>query len=76
MNRSELTKVLAKKHGFTRAFAGRVFDTVLETIRCEVAGGGMVRIRNFGTFRAGKSDGKVRAKFNDSRNFFRVASEG
>ena len=76
MNIEEMTDVLAKKHGFTKAFAGRVFDTVIETIRAELVADRPVKIRNFGTFEARESYGKVRAKFDDSPNFFRVAREG
>ena len=76
MNIEELTSVVAKKHGFTKAFAGKVLGTVVETVRAEVAAGRVVKIRNFGTFEARESYGKVRAKFDDSPNFFRAASEG
>ncbi len=33
--------------------------------------GRIVRHRNFGTFQAKKSHGQVRAKFDDSKNFFK-----
>ena len=72
MNRGELIGVLAEKHGFSKAFAGRVLTTVIETVRAELAGGGKVRIRKFGTFQARESHGKVRAKFNDAEKFFGV----
>ena len=71
MNINELTKVVAKKHGITKAFAGQIVQTVIETIRAEIKDGGMVRIRNFGSFEARESHGKKRAKFEDSENFFR-----
>jgi len=70
MNRSELSALLAKKHGFNKAFAARVLSTVLETVRSELTKGNRVRLRNFGTFQARNSRGKVRAKFIGSKNFF------
>jgi nucleoid DNA-binding protein len=71
MNVEELSETLAKRHGFTENFAGRVVRTVIETMRAEIKGGGIVRIRNFGTFEARESHGKRRAKFTESKNFFR-----
>jgi len=71
MNRSELAALLAKKHGFNKAFANRVLSTIIETIRDELTKGNRVRLRNFGTFQARNSRGKVRAKFNSSKNFFK-----
>lgn len=76
MNVEELRDVVAKRHGFTKAFAGRVLGTVIETIRAELVAGRAVRIRNFGSFEARESYGKVRAKFDDSPNFFRAGSKG
>ena len=76
MNVEELTEVVARRHGFTKAFAGRVLRTVIETIRTELRAGRPVWIRNFGTFEARESYGKVRAKFDDSENFFREGTEG
>lgn len=76
MNVEELSAALAKRHGFTKAFAGRVLGTVIETIRAELRAGRPVRLRNFGTFEARESYGKVRAKFDDSENFFREEAEG
>ena len=70
MNVRELTDVVAKQHGFTKAFAGRVVRTVIETIREEVKAGRPVKIRNFGTFEARESYGEIRAKFEDSPKFF------
>jgi nucleoid DNA-binding protein len=72
MNRGELIEVLANKNGFTKAFAGRVLTTVIETIRAEVAAGGEVRIRKFGAFQGRGSHGRVRAKFDDAEKFFGV----
>ena len=70
MNIEERTSVVAKKHGFTKAFAGRVLGTVVETIRAEVKAGRPVKIRKFGTFRARTFYGETRAKFEDSPKFF------
>lgn len=71
MNIRELTKVISKEHGLSKAFTRRILKTVLETIRKELKKNRPVRFRNFGTFRACKSHGKVRAKFDDSENFFK-----
>ena len=70
MNRRELSTRLAKKHGFNMAFAERVVSTVFESIRDEDSRGNRVRIRNFGTFEARPSRGKIRAKFTGSKNLF------
>ena len=71
MNLEDLSEALAKRHGFTERFAGRVVRTLIETIRAELKAGGDVRIRNFGTFEARKSHRKRRAKFTASKNFLR-----
>ena len=71
MNVKDLRKVLMKKHGFSKAFSERVLSTVLETIRSELAAGQSVKIRNFGSFRIRKINGKARVEFEDSPNFFR-----
>jgi nucleoid DNA-binding protein len=71
MNVEDLSEALAEHHGFTKAFSGRVVRTLFETIRSEIKAGGVVRIRNFGTFDSRTSHGKPKAKFTDSKNFFR-----
>jgi len=71
MNIRELTQVISEKHGLSKALSRRILKTFLETIRKELKQKHMVRLRNFGTFRARKSHGKVRAKFDDSKNFFK-----
>ncbi|MBA7495212.1 hypothetical protein ES702_05792 [subsurface metagenome] len=71
MNMTDLTEVISKEHGLSKAFSNRILKTVLNTIRKELKQGNLVRLRNFGTFRAQKSHGKLRAKFDDSKNFFR-----
>ena len=71
MNFSELARVLSKRYGFSKAFSCRNLKTILETIRKELKHGRMVRLRNFGAFQARKTYGKLRAKFDDSENFFR-----
>lgn len=71
MNYRELAGAVRKEHGFSKALSGRIVDTVIESIRDEVKRGGMVRLRNFGTFRARVRYGKRRAEFDDSENFFR-----
>ena len=71
MNIRELTQVISKKHSLSKALSNRILKTVLETIRKELKKNRLVRFRNFGTFRARKSHGKLRAKFDDSKNFFK-----
>ena len=71
MNMTELTEVIAEEHNLSKAFSNEILKTVLETIREELKQNHLVRIRNFGTFQARKSHGKVRAKFDDSKNFFK-----
>ena len=71
MNVAELTEVISKEHGLSKAFSNRILKTVINSIRKELKQNHLVRLRNFGTFRAQKSHGKLRAKFNDSKNFFK-----
>ena len=71
MNTKELTELISKEHGLSKALSNRILKTVLETIRKELKKNLPVRFRNFGTFQARKSHGKVRAKFDDSKNFFK-----
>ena len=72
MNIGELSEVIAKEHGLPKGFSRRILKTVLNTIRKELKPGHLVRLRNFGTFRARRSHGKWRAKFDDSKNFFKI----
>ena len=71
MNIAELAEVISKEHYLSKASSNRILETVLNTIRKELKQGHTVRLRNFGTFSARKSHGKLRAKFDDSKNFFR-----
>ena len=68
---TDLTEVISKEHGLSKAFSNRILKTVLNTIRKELKKNRTVRLRNFGTFEARKSHGKKRAKFDDSKNFFK-----
>jgi len=70
MNHRELAEEIRKNHGLSWAESSRILETVIETIRDQLKQGHLVRLRNFGTFQARKSHGKVRAKFNASKNFF------
>ena len=74
MNITELAGTIAKEHGLSRALSGRILKTALGTIRKELKRGHLVRLRGFGTFQARKSHGKLRAKFDDSENFFKTYS--
>lgn len=69
---AELTHVISKRYFLSKAISEEILKTVLETIREELKQKHLVRLRNFGTFQARKSHGKVRAKFNDSKNFFKL----
>ena len=71
MNIAELTNVISKEHDISKALSNRILKTVLNTIREELKHKRLVRLRNFGTFQARKSHGKIRAKFDDSKNFFK-----
>ncbi len=71
MNHRELAEVIRKDHGLSWAESSRILETVIETIRAQVKQGHLVRLRNFGTFQPRKSHGKIRAKFNASKNFFK-----
>ena len=69
MNREGIARALSKEYGFPKSLSREVLGTVLETIQAEVKKGRLVRFRNFGTFRAKMSRGKLRAKFYASKNF-------
>jgi len=71
MNLKDLARVLSKEHHLSRALANSILQTILRTIASELKSGRRVRLRNFGTFQARKSHGKLRAKFDDSKNFFK-----
>lgn len=71
MNITELVEVISKEHNLSKAFSVRILETVLKTIRKELKQNRMVRLRNFGTFTTRKSHGALRAKFDDSKNFFK-----
>ena len=51
MNRIELVETLAAKHELSKAEAGRVLDTLLETIVGTVKKGNTVSLVGFGTFK-------------------------
>ena len=72
MNHRELAEEIRKNHGLSWAESSRILETVIETIRGQLKQGHLVRLRNFGTFQARKSHGKIRAKFNASKNFFEL----
>ncbi len=70
MNITELALVISEEHSLSKSFSIRILKTALNTIRKELKQNRMVRLRNFGTFQAKKSHAKLRAKFDDSKNFF------
>lgn len=51
MNRIELVETIATKHELSKAEAGRVLDTLLETIVGTVKTGNTVSLVGFGTFK-------------------------
>jgi len=51
MNRVELIEVLAERHELSKAEAGRVLATVLDTVVTTVKKGGTVSLVGFGTFK-------------------------
>jgi DNA-binding protein HU-beta len=51
MNRIELIETLADKHQLSKAEAGRVLDTILDTIVGTVKKGDAVTLVGFGTFK-------------------------
>lgn len=70
MNFKDLSLVLSKEYGFSQTLSSQVLETILKTIVNELKNNRSVRLRNFGTFQAKESHGKLRAKFDDSKNFF------
>ncbi|MBI4656452.1 MAG: HU family DNA-binding protein [Elusimicrobia bacterium] len=71
MNLKDLARILSKEYHLSRSLVNSILKTILKTIVSELKKSNLVRIRNFGTFRARKSHGKLRAKFDDSKNFFK-----
>jgi len=71
MNSKELARILSKEYHLSQDLSNQILKTILKTIISELKKSNLVRIRNFGTFRARKSHGKLRAKFDDSKNFFK-----
>ena len=71
MNLKELARVLSKEYHLSQDFSNQILKTILKTIALELKNGHLIRLRNLGTFSARKSHGKLRAKFDDSKNFFK-----
>jgi len=71
VNSKELSRILSKEYHLSQALSNQILKTILKTIVSELKKGNLVRLRNFGTFQAKKSHGKLRAKFDDSKNFFK-----
>ena len=71
MNLQQITKIISREYNLPKTLSENILKTILETIRQELKQNRIVRIRNFGTFQTRKSHGKLRAKFNDSKNFFK-----
>ncbi len=71
MNIKGLARTLSKEYHLSQDLSNQILQTILKTIALELKNGHLVRLRNFGTFSARKSHGKLRAKFDDSKNFFK-----
>jgi len=51
MNKAELIELLATKHSLSKAEAGRILETLLDTVVTTVKKGGSVTIPGFGSFK-------------------------
>ncbi len=71
MNLQQITKIISREYNLPKTLSENILKTILETIRQELKQNRIVRLRDFGTFQSRKSHGKLRAKFNDSKNFFK-----
>jgi DNA-binding protein HU-beta len=54
MNRADIVGKIAEATGMTRAEVSTVFEGILKLITAELAHGGTVELRRFGTFRIAK----------------------
>jgi len=72
MNKQQLINQISRQHGHTKAETQRILNSILQTIKIELVKGHLLRLRNFGTFRVRKSRGQRRAKFDPSKNFFKL----
>lgn len=54
MNRAEIVEQISNAIGMTRKEVSEVFERVLKLIEDELANGGVVELRRFGTFRCVK----------------------
>lgn len=71
MNSKELARILSKEYHLSQDLSNQILKTILKTIVSELKQDHRVRLRNFGTFSARKSHGKLRVKFDDSKNLFK-----
>lgn len=54
MNRTELLEIIASKTDVSKASAGRMLDTLIDTIQTTVKKGDTVALVGFGTFKSAK----------------------
>jgi len=54
MNRADIIENISERSGLTRAEVSAVFEGILKMIESELALGGSVELRRFGTFRCVK----------------------
>jgi DNA-binding protein HU-beta len=59
MNRADLIGKLAEKHELSKADAGRILDTLIETITTAVKKDDPVQLVGFGTFKAANRAARV-----------------
>ena len=59
MNRIELIEKLVSKNDLTKAAAGRILDTLIETIQAAVKKGDSVTLVGFGTFKSVKRAARI-----------------
>lgn len=68
LNQEEFVELLADRHGIPDAWAEDILKDVLGIVGGALKQNIRVRLRNFGTWEMRESHGKVRPKFNASKN--------
>ena len=69
LNLAELVGILHQKFGLPKRFAEDILKEFLNTIIRQLKLGHKIKLRKFGAFEMRKSHGKLRPKFNPSKNF-------
>jgi nucleoid DNA-binding protein len=68
LNQEEFVELLASRHGIPKAWARDILKDVLGIVGGALKQNIRVRLRNFGTWEMRESHGKIRPKFNASKN--------